>query len=54
METEPRSFFDDINSVFTASIHGDADFEYPYFWRYADEKGQAVGTNHNFAFVKSL
>ena len=44
-----QEFFNEIKSVFTASIHGDPANEYPYFWGYADEKGkgQAVGTNHN-------
>lgn len=44
-----QEFFNEINSVFTASIHGDPDHEYPYFWGYADEKGkgQGKGTNHN-------
>ena len=44
-----QEFFDEIKSVFTASVHGDPEDEYPYFWGYADEKGkgQAVGTNHN-------
>ncbi|MDX2443914.1 MAG: histone deacetylase family protein [Bacteroidales bacterium] len=49
-----QEFFDDIKSVFTASIHGDPDDEYPYFWGYADEKGkgQAIGTNHNEPFPR--
>lgn len=44
-----QEFFDEIKSVFTSSIHGSPEFEYPYFWGYAEEKGkgQAVGTNHN-------
>jgi acetoin utilization deacetylase AcuC-like enzyme len=44
-----QEFFDEIKSVFTSSIHGNPEFEYPYFWGYAEEKGkgQAVGTNHN-------
>jgi acetoin utilization deacetylase AcuC-like enzyme len=44
-----QEFFDEIKSVFTASIHCDPSNEYPYFWGYANEtgKGQAVGTNHN-------
>lgn len=44
-----QEFFDEIKSVFTASIHCDPSNEYPYFWGYAQEigKGQAVGTNHN-------
>jgi acetoin utilization deacetylase AcuC-like enzyme len=44
-----QEFFDEIKSVFTASIHCDPSNEYPYFWGYNDEKGkgQAVGTNHN-------
>lgn len=44
-----QEFFEETRSVFTASIHGDPEDEYPYFWGYADEtgKGQAAGTNHN-------
>ncbi|MDU9047484.1 MAG: histone deacetylase family protein [Candidatus Electrothrix sp. Rat3] len=44
-----QEFFNEIKSVFTASIHCDPSNEYPYFWGYADEQGtgQAVGTNHN-------
>jgi acetoin utilization deacetylase AcuC-like enzyme len=44
-----QEFFDEIKSVFTASIHCDPSNEYPYFWGYAEEKGkgQAVGSNHN-------
>lgn len=44
-----QEFFDEIKSVFTASIHCDPSNEYPYFWGYENEKGkgQAVGTNHN-------
>jgi len=44
-----QEFFEETKSVFTASIHGDPEIEYPYFWGYAEEKGkgQAVGTNHN-------
>ncbi|MEJ2545054.1 MAG: hypothetical protein P8Y99_13390, partial [Calditrichaceae bacterium] len=43
-----QEFFDEIKSVFTASIHCDPSNEYPYFWGYAEEKGkgQAVGSNH--------
>lgn len=44
-----QEFFQEVKSVFTASIHCDPSVEYPYFWGYAEEKGkgQAVGTNHN-------
>ncbi len=44
-----QEFFDEQKAVFTASLHGDPTFEYPYFWGYAEEvgKGQAEGTNHN-------
>lgn len=44
-----QEFFQEVKSVFTASVHCDPSIEYPYFWGYADEKGkgQAVGTNHN-------
>ncbi len=50
-----QEFFNEINSVFTASIHGDPDYEYPYFWGYADEigKGQAERTNHNEPLPKN-
>lgn len=44
-----QEFFQEVKSVFTASVHCDPSIEYPYFWGYADEKGkgQAAGTNHN-------
>ena len=44
-----QEFFDEVKSVFTASIHADPTSEYPYFWGYSGEKGkgQASGTNHN-------
>jgi len=49
-----QEFFDEIKSVFTASIHCDPTGEYPYFWGYTDEKGkgQALGTNHNEPLAK--
>jgi acetoin utilization deacetylase AcuC-like enzyme len=44
-----QEFFQERKDVFTSSIHGDPDNEYPYFWGYADERGvgQAAGTNLN-------
>ena len=44
-----QEFFQERKDVFTSSIHGDPDVEYPYFWGYADERGigQAIGTNLN-------
>ncbi|MGM0601564.1 MAG: histone deacetylase family protein [Candidatus Rifleibacteriota bacterium] len=44
-----QEFFEQMKSVFTASIHGDPEEEYPYFWGYGDEKGkgQGYGANHN-------
>ncbi len=44
-----QEFFEERKYVFTSSIHGDPDAEYPYFWGYADEKGrgQGQGTNLN-------
>lgn len=44
-----QEFFEEINSVFVASIHGDPQDEYPYFWGYSEEvgKGQGLGFNHN-------
>jgi len=49
-----QEFFDEIKSVFTASIHCDPANEYPYFWGYANEqgKGQAAGTNYNEPLLK--
>lgn len=49
-----QEFFEERKYVFTASIHGDPDAEYPYFWGYADEKGrgQGVGTNLNLPMPK--
>jgi len=51
-----QEFFEETKSVFTASIHGDPDVEYPYFWGYVEEKGkgQAVGTNHNEPLCKGI
>jgi acetoin utilization deacetylase AcuC-like enzyme len=44
-----QEFFEQMKSVFTASIHGDPRDEYPYFWGYEHEqgKGQGSGANHN-------
>ena len=44
-----QEFFQERKDVFTCSIHGDPDVEYPYFWGYSDERGvgQAAGTNLN-------
>ena len=44
-----QEFFQEQKSVFTASIHGDPEVEYPYFWGYAEEtgRGQGEGTNLN-------
>ena len=44
-----QEFFQERKDVFTCSIHGDPDVEYPYFWGYAEERGvgQARGTNLN-------
>ena len=44
-----QEFFEERRDVFTCSIHGDPDREYPYFWGYASEegRGQGLGTNLN-------
>lgn len=44
-----QEFFLRRKDVFTASIHGDPQVEYPYFWGYAQERGlgAAKGTNLN-------
>jgi acetoin utilization deacetylase AcuC-like enzyme len=33
--------------VFTASIHGDPSYAYPYFAGFADETGEGEGEGHN-------
>jgi len=42
-------FYDDPSVLF-CSLHADPDVAYPYYWGYADEKGEgeAEGTNRNF------
>jgi acetoin utilization deacetylase AcuC-like enzyme len=44
-----QEFFEERKDVFTCSIHGDPDREYPYFWGYRSEtgSGQGEGTNLN-------
>jgi acetoin utilization deacetylase AcuC-like enzyme len=44
-----QEFFEERRDVFTCSIHGDPNKEYPYFWGYAAEKGtgQGYGANLN-------
>ena len=42
-----QEFFEDRRYVFTASIHGDPQKEYPYYWGYADEKGKWKGKATN-------
>lgn len=42
-----QEFFQEQKHVFTASIHGDPHFEYPYFWGYADETGTGQGEGSN-------
>ncbi|MDX1582682.1 MAG: histone deacetylase family protein [Thermoanaerobaculia bacterium] len=44
-----QEFFEERKFVFTASIHGDPNVEYPYYWGYEEEigRGQGEGTNLN-------
>jgi len=44
-----QEFFEERKDVFTCSIHGDPNKEYPYFWGYRTERGegQGLGTNLN-------
>ncbi len=44
-----QEFFQEQKYIFTSSIHGDPEVEYPYFWGYAEEtgRGQGEGTNLN-------
>ena len=42
-----QNIFYNRNDVFYLSIHGHPDDEYPHFWGYADEKGDAAGEGYN-------
>lgn len=42
-----QEFFWKRDDVFTCSIHGDPEYEYPYFWGYKDEIGEGKGKNCN-------
>ncbi len=42
-----QEFFQERKDVFTASIHGDPEQEYPYFWGYARERGKGQGRGYN-------
>lgn len=42
-----QEFFEQRKDVFTCSIHGDPDKEYPYFWGYRSEKGRGRGEGTN-------
>jgi acetoin utilization deacetylase AcuC-like enzyme len=42
-----QEFFEQREDVFTCSIHGDPNKEYPYFWGYASEKGVGPGAGAN-------
>jgi len=43
-----QEFFQKRKDVFTCSLHGDPEVEYPYFWGYADERGKEEGLGTNF------
>ncbi|MDD4735283.1 MAG: histone deacetylase family protein [Kiritimatiellae bacterium] len=49
-----QEFFEERKHVFTSSIHGDPNVEYPYFWGYANEqgRGQGLGANLNLPLAK--
>jgi acetoin utilization deacetylase AcuC-like enzyme len=42
-----QEFFYSDPRVFTLSIHGDPELEYPYFWGYAEETGSDEGEGAN-------
>ncbi len=42
-----QEFFEEQKFIFTGSIHGDPEVEYPYFWGYADETGRGQGEGAN-------
>lgn len=50
-----QEFFQKHKHVFTASIHADPSFEYPYFWGYSEETGtgQGVGSNMNIPLPRN-
>ena len=42
-----QEFFQQRGDVFTASVHGDPEVEYPYFWGYSTERGVGPGRGTN-------
>jgi len=42
-----QDIFYDRQDVLTVSIHADPTLEYPYYWGFADEKGQGTGQGFN-------
>lgn len=42
-----QEFFYSDAQVLTLSIHGDPEFEYPYFWGYEEENGSGEGKDKN-------
>ena len=38
------------DDVFFASIHGDPDYQFPYFWGYKDETGEGRGDGFNYNY----
>ena len=49
-----QEFFYKRKDVFTCSIHGDPDVEYPYFWGYSNEKGEGDGKGANLNLALPL
>jgi acetoin utilization deacetylase AcuC-like enzyme len=45
-----QDIFYDRSDVLTISLHGDPDFEYPYYAGYADETGKGEGLNYHKNF----
>ncbi|MCR8924072.1 histone deacetylase family protein [Dasania sp. GY-MA-18] len=49
-----QSIFYNRDDVFVASIHGDPDYEYPYFSGYGDETGEGAGLGCNLNIPLTL
>ena len=45
-----QAIFDERSDVYTVSIHGDPQTEYPFFLGHADERGTGAGEGYNLNF----
>lgn len=45
-----QDIFYDRDDVLFASLHGDPDYQFPYFWGYKDEIGKGAGEGYNLNY----